>query len=153
MADTTKEVIFKINTNQAVESIGDLRENVKKYKELLEQLPIGTKQYREALQGLQESQAALKNAMHATNVEEETQDEQMKKLARQANGLGTSYNALVKQMADLTQQFRATEDAERRADLGNKILAINQQLKEMDAMRGNFQSNVGDYMNQAAVDM
>ena len=69
MADTTKEVIFKINTNQAVESIGDLRENVKKYKELLEQLPIGTKQYREALQGLQESQAALKNAMHATNVE------------------------------------------------------------------------------------
>ena len=153
MADTTKEVIFKINTNQAVESIGDLRENVKKYKELLEQLPIGTKQYSEALQGLQESQAALKNAMHATNVEEETQDEQMKKLARQANGLGTSYNALVKQMADLTQQFRATEDAERRADLGNKILAINQQLKEMDAMRGNFQRNVGDYMNQAAVDM
>ena len=31
MADTTKEVIFKVNTNQAVESIGDLRENVKQY--------------------------------------------------------------------------------------------------------------------------
>ena len=150
MADTTKEVIFKVNTNQAVESIGDLRENVKQYKKQLEEMTIGTEEYTKTLGLLQESQAAIKNAMHASALEGETLDDKMGQLARQAKGLGTSYNALVKQMADLKEEFRSTEDAARRADLGAQIKSINDQLKEMDAMKGDFGRNVGDYFNQTS---
>ena len=49
MAETTQEVIFKVNTQQAVESIGDLRENVKEYKKQLEDMTIGTEESFEKL--------------------------------------------------------------------------------------------------------
>lgn len=151
MAETTTEIIFKVGTDQAVKSIADLRQNITKYKEQLNEAEIGTEAYDKTLKELQVNQAALKNAMHATTIEGESQEDAMKRLTKDAQGLGTSYNSLVKQMADLTQQFRATEDAAKRADLGAQIKGINDQLKEMDAMRGNFQRNVGDYFNQITV--
>lgn len=148
MAEQNTEIIFKVGTEQAVKSIADLRYNITKYKEKLNEAEIGSKEYGETLKNLQESQAALKNAMHASSLEGETQEERMQQLSKQAKGLGTSYNALVKQMADLKEEFRSTEDAARRADLGAEINKINQQLKDMDAMKGDFQRNVGDYFNQ-----
>ena len=148
MAEQNPEIIFKVGTEQAVKSIADLRYNITKYKEKLNEAAIGTEEYTETLGLLQESQAALKNAMHASSLEGETQEERMQQLSKQAKGLGTSYNALVKQMADLKEEFRSTEDAARRADLGAEINKINQQLKDMDAMKGDFQRNVGDYFNQ-----
>ena len=148
MAETTTEIIFKVGTDQAVKSIADLRQNITKYKEQLNEAEIGSKEYDKTLKELQVNQAALKNAMHATTIEGESQEDAMKRLTKDAQGLGTSYNSLVKQMADLTQQFRATEDAAKRAELADQIKAINTQLKDMDAMRGNFQRNVGDYFNQ-----
>ena len=148
MAEQNTEIIFKVGTDQAVKNIADLKENVKQYKKQLDELTIGTEEYTETLGLLQESQAALKNAMHASSLEGETQEERMQQLSKQAKGLGTSYNALVKQMADLKEEFRSTEDAARRADLGAEINKINQQLKDMDAMKGDFQRNVGDYFNQ-----
>lgn len=148
MAEQNTEIIFKVGTEQAVKSIADLRYNITKYKEKLNEAEIGSKEYAETLKNLQESQAALKNAMHASSLEGETQEERMQQLSKQAKGLGTSYNALVKQMADLKEEFRSTEDAARRADLGAEINKINQQLKDMDAMKGDFQRNVGDYFNQ-----
>lgn len=151
MAETTTEIIFKVGTDQAVKSIADLRQNITKYKEKLNEAEIGTEAYDKTLKELQVNQAALKNAMHATTIEGESQEDAMKRLTKDAKGLGTSYNSLVKQMADLTQQFRATEDAATRADLGAKIKGINDQLKEFDAMRGNFGRQVGDYFNQITV--
>lgn len=153
MAEQNTEIIFKVGTEQAVKNIADLRYNITKYKEKLNEAAIGTAEYDETLKNLQESQTALKNAMHATSIEGETQEDALKRLTKDARGAGTSYNSLVKQMADLTQQFRATEDAAKRVDLGKQILGINQQLKALDALRGNFQRNVGDYLSQAAVDM
>lgn len=153
MAEQNTEIIFKVGTEQAVKNIADLKKNVTEYKKELDKLPIGSEEYGKTLERLQESQAALKNAMHATTIEGETQEDALKRLTKDARGAGTSYNSLVKQMADLTQQFRATEDAAKRVDLGKQILDINQQLKALDALRGNFQRNVGDYLSQAAVDM
>lgn len=140
--------ILKIDSTQAVTSLKDLRDNVKGYKEQLETLEIGTDKYNETLRKLQESQTALKNAMHATTQEGDDQVISMTDIARAAKGTGESYNALVRQMALLDQQFRATEDAAKRADLGAQIKAINDQLKQMDEARGKFGRNVGDYFNQ-----
>ena len=141
--------LLRVDTGEAVRNLADLRANIKAYKEELETLDVGTQEYADTLTALQANQAALKNAMHATTAEGEGQADAFAATAKAALGLGTSYNALVKQMADLDQQFRSTEDAAKRAQLGEQIKAINDQLKEMDAARGKFGRNVGDYFNQA----
>ena len=48
-------------------------------------------------------------------------------------------------MAALKEEFRATGDAARREELGKEIKSINDQLKNLDALQGNFQRNVGNY--------
>lgn len=141
--------IFRADTGAAVKSIADLRESIKALKENLETADIGSKKYADTLSQLQIQQAALKNAMHATTQAGDDQSDTFAATARAAKGLGTSYNALVKQMADLDQQFRATEDAAERTRLGEQIKAINEQLKIYDADRGKFGRQVGDYFNQA----
>ena len=126
-------------------SIKDLKSNISELKKALDTLPIGTKKYADALVSLQTNQAALKNAMHDTTDESNKEADSFAKTARAAQGLGTSYNALVRKMADLDQQFRATENAAERETLGKQIKAINNQLKEFDEDRGKFGRNVGNY--------
>lgn len=138
----------KIVTVDAVQSLADLKEAIKKAKEGLDGMDIGSKNYQKQLAELIKMQALLRNAMNATTLEEEDQAKALDDMKKAADGTGESYNALVKKMADLTRAFRATGDAAKRVELGDQIREINDQLKQMDAMRGNFQRNVGDYFNQ-----
>ena len=137
--------IFRVDTGEAVKSIADLKANIKLLKEELSGLEIGSKEYADTLVALQTNQSALKNAMHDTTYETDDQADKFAATAKAAQGLGTSYNALVKRMADLDQQFRATEDATQRANLGAQIKAINAQLKQFDEDRGKYGRNVGNY--------
>lgn len=142
-------IIFRADTGEAVRTVGDLRDNIKAYKAALDQVEIGTKEYDDTLKALQINQAALKDAMHATTSEENQQAASMESIAKAAMGAGNSYNALVKRMAELDQEFRRTEDTAKRQTIGAQIKEINQRLKDMDAERGKFQRNVGDYFGQA----
>jgi archaellum component FlaC len=128
--------ILKIETE--VKSVNDLRENIKGLKDRLAQLEIGTKEYKDTLAELSVNQNALKDAMYAT-------DASMEDVAKSAQGLTTSYNSLVHKMAELKREFRSTNDEARRLELGKQINEINTQLKDMDALQGNFQRNVGNY--------
>lgn len=141
--------ILRVGTEEAVRNINDLRNNIKALKEGFEDaqgnmhkglndLEIGTQEYKDTLEELKVNQNALKDAMYATTAS-------MEDVAKAATGTGDSYNSLVHKMAELKEEFRATGDAVRRAELGKQINSINQQLKEMDAMQGNFQRNVGNY--------
>lgn len=129
-------------------SIKDLKTNISALKKEMEGLTIGSDKYAEALTELQKNQTALKNAMHATTVDGKEEGKTLENLTRASKGLGDSYNALVKRMADLTQEFRATEDAARRNELAKQIKNINEELKQLDAVRGIYGRNVGDYFNQ-----
>lgn len=132
--------ILKIGTEEAVKNVNDLRNNIKILKENLGDLEIGTEEYKDTLEELKVNQNALKDAMYATS-------SSMEDVAKAATGASDSYNSLVHRMAALKEEFRSTEDAARRADLGGQIKAINDQLKDMDALQGNFQRNVGNYAN------
>lgn len=143
--------IFKVGTEEAVRNIADLKANIKALKEGFEDasgtmhkglndLEIGTEEYKDTLEELKVNQNALKDAMYATT-------SSMEDVAKAATGASDSYNSLVHRMAALKEEFRSTEDAARRADLGGQIKAINDQLKDMDALQGNFQRNVGNYAN------
>lgn len=138
-------IIISVETGEAVRNVGDLRTNIAAYKETLNGLDIGSKEYADTLNALQINQAALKDAMHATTSEGDAQGRTMEQIAKDAMGLGTSYNSLVRQMAQLDQQFRAEEDAVKRAALGAEIKNINAQLKELDEARGKYGRNVGNY--------
>lgn len=143
--------ILRVGTDEAVRNIADLRNNIKALKEGFQdaqgemhkginELEIGTQEYQDALEELKINQNALKDAMYATS-------SSMEDVAKAATGASESYNSLVHRMAALKEEFRATGDAARREDLGKQIKAINDQLKDMDALQGNFQRNVGNYAN------
>ena len=143
MAEIETLTIFKVDTGAAVANIGDLKNNIKLLKEQLNDLTIGEKEYKDALKQLEINQTALKDAMHATTAS-------MNDVTRAAKGEGESYNALVRQMAKYKEELRAidtsTEEGARKfKELAADINRVNLRLKDMDAMQGNYQRNVGDY--------
>lgn len=138
--------ILKVGTDEAVQSVADLRDNVKQLKEALKEAEKqsgseeGWKEYQETLEALKINQAALKDAMYATQGTFED-------LTASATGASTSYNSLVNKMAELKRQFRATTDEVERAKLGTRINLLNSELKRLDELQGNFQRNVGNYQS------
>ena len=142
MAEETIQII-RVDTGEAVKSVNDLRENVKILKERLGDLEIGTTEYQDTLEELKVNQAAVKDAMYATTAS-------MDELAKSATGTSNSYNALVHRMAALKEELRATDVSteqgkQRFKELAAQINEVNDTLKDMDALQGNFQRNVGNY--------
>ena len=142
MAEETIQII-RIETGEAVRSVNDLRENVKILKERLGDLEIGTTEYQDTLDELKVNQAAVKDAMYATTAS-------MDDLTKSATGASNSYNSLVHRMASLKEELRATDVSteqgkERFKELAAQINEVNGTLKDMDALQGNFQRNVGNY--------
>lgn len=133
-----EQVEVKIITASAVQNLADLRKAISDAKDNLEGMDIAGDKYKVQLEEISKMQSLLKNALYATTGD-------FTDLKKASEGVGTSYNALVKHMADLKREFRATEDAARRMELASQIKEINDQLKEMDASQGNFQRNVGNY--------
>lgn len=142
MAEETIQII-RIETGEAVRSVNDLRENVKILKERLGDLEIGTTEYQDTLEELKVNQAAVKDAMYATTAS-------MDDLTKSATGTSNSYNSLVHRMASLKEELRATDVSteqgkQRFKELAAQINEVNDTLKDMDALQGNFQRNVGNY--------
>ena len=136
--------ILNVKTGEAVQSVADLRENVKFLKDELKKAEEqsgtqeGWKKYQDTLEQLKQNQNALKDAMYATKGTFED-------VTKSALGQTKSYNSLVNKMAELKREFRSTSDEVRRGALGDQIRDINDELKKMDALQGNFQRNVGNY--------
>ena len=142
MAEETIQII-RIETGEAVKSVNDLRENVKILKDRLGDLEIGTTEYQDTLEELKVNQAAVKDAMYASTAS-------MDDLAKSATGTSNSYNSLVHRMASLKEELRATDVSteqgkQRFKELAAQINEVNDTLKDMDALQGNFQRNVGNY--------
>lgn len=135
--------ILKLRVDDAG-TVADLRNNIKLLKDELKKAEEtadtteGWEHYQQTLAILKDNQNALKDAAYATSGSFED-------VKKAAVGASESYNGLVNKMAELKREFRATTDAARRADLGGEIKAVNDELKKMDAMQGNFQRNVGNY--------
>ena len=129
----------KIITVDAVQNLNDLKKAISENKKALQEQELGSEKYQRILTEITKEQNLLRAAMHGT-----TADSKQLKDAIDENG--KSYNALVNRMADLKRQFRATSDEAQRANLGAEIRDINNELKRLDALKGDFQRNVGDYL-------
>ena len=135
--------ILKVKTEGEVKTIGELRDNIKALKGELSDLEIGSEAYDKTLQELSVNQLALKEAMNATNAS-------MADAYTEVTGVTESYNSLRLQMSDLQKQLKNTdisteEGKQKFAGLAAEINGINDKLKAMDAMQGNYQRNVGNY--------
>lgn len=140
MAQETQQIVLSVATGNSDVTLRQLRDNIKSAKDALQDLTVGDAKYNEQLAELTKSQRALKDAMSVGTASMEEQD-------KAAEGLGKSYNVLVDDMAKLKKEFRATSDAAKQMELAGKINDINNELKRLDAMQGNFQRNVGNYTN------
>lgn len=139
----------------------ETEEGGKKVKKSFEGLTIGTEEYQKAVTMLQENQAALRNAMYGTaasledvkkaaqgtSAEYREVDKLTGKTTELTNAETLSYNELVRTLAKMKEEWRSTADEQERADLGKKINAVNNRLKEMDASVGVYGRNVGMYAN------
>lgn len=158
-----KVTILSVRTGDSVKNVQDLKNNIKALKDGwtdmegtvhkgLNELTIGSDEYKATLSELQVNQNALRDAMHGTaaSFEQVTQAATMSNVVFDDNNKlvaqeSISYNELVHTLADLKQAWRATTDETERAQLGEKINNVNNRLKEMDAGVGVFGRNVGNY--------
>lgn len=148
-----KEVIISVKTGEAVQNVAQLRENIKQYKSDLEGLDLSSQEYQDTLLLLKQNQDALRQSMYLTSesLDAITQAAEANNIAfddnnKLVNANNVSYNALVNTMGQMKQAWRSTTDAAERAKLGERINAINDQLKGMDASVGKFGRNVGNYI-------
>ncbi len=135
--------ILRIDGDPASLTVQQLRDNIKKLKDELSGITIGTEQYQKTLTSLVANQNALRGAMNGTSAS-------LDEVTQAAAGTANSYNGLVARMAELNREFRSMDTASdegkaRMRELGAEINAVNEQLKAMDALRGNYQRNVGNY--------
>lgn len=128
-----KKILLTVDTGESQKTVKSLKKEISDLKDVILNLEKGSNEYNEAVEQLTISQRELNEVQALTK--------------KTAVALDGSYDALVHQMGLLKKEWRATADEGRRAELGQEISKINQQLKDMDADLGNFQRNVGNYVS------
>lgn len=128
-----KTTVLTVDTGRAINSVKEYKAYLDELRGTLLGLTEDSEEYNAVAKQLRDAQDKLNRVMKVG-----------KGYADAAEG---SYNHLVETMKNLKTQWRATADEAERAELGQKILSINDQLKEMDASIGNYQRNVGNYQN------
>ena len=150
MAENIKTPIISISTGEAVKNVADLKNNIKELKRQLDSVETSTADYSNIVKQLSQNQAALRNVMNGVN-------SSFSESIDAARGLGTSYNSLVQQLKQATQEWRAIpkylSDADEAAgkvnqswtDAAQKVYNLRTELKSMDADTNSFVRNVGNY--------
>ena len=145
MAETTIETvtILKVDTGEAVQNVGDLKNNIKLLREQLADTNRTFEENQKDIQELTKNQQALKTAMYGST-------QSFEEITKAAVSTGESYNNLVKKMAALkaaarTIDISTAEGKKKFEEQAKAISEVNDQLKKMDALQGNFTRNVGNY--------
>lgn len=120
--------------------LGNTATSLKEYKNHIDDL-------RGSLLQLDETSEEYKTISQEIKNEQDKLNEVMKAGKYDVDQAEGSYNQLAKTMAELKKQWKATADEAERKELGQRILEINNQLKELDQSTGDFHRSVGDYAN------
>lgn len=136
--DTQTEIkkVITVDLGNTATSLKDYKKHIDDLRGSLLQLDESSEEYAKVAKEIETEQNKLNDVMQVG-----------KKNTDAAEG---SYNHLTKTMSELKKQWKATTDETERAEIGKKILEINNELKKLDATTGNYQRNVGDYANQMA---
>lgn len=133
LEQTEIKKVITVDFGNTTTSLKEYKKHIDELRGSLLQLDSSSEEYAKIAQEIASEQDKLNEVMKVGKTTTEA-----------AEG---SYNQLVKTMAELKKQWRATADEAERNDLGGQILEINNKLKDLDASTGNYQRNVGDYAN------
>ena len=136
--DTRNEIKKTITVD-----LGNTATSLKEYKKHIDDL-------RGSLLRLDESSEEYAKVAKEIETEQNKLNDVMQVGKKNTDAAEGSYNHLTKTMSELKKQWKATTDETERAEIGKKILEINNELKKLDATTGNYQRNVGDYASQMA---
>lgn len=118
-------------------------------------LQVSLKEYKKSIDDLRASLLSLDSTSeeYKTTVDEirdrqQKLNEVMSVGKKDVDAVAGSYNALQQQMAALKKEWKSMEiGTEEWKAMAAQINSLNDQLKDADALTGNFQRNVGDYAN------
>lgn len=144
---TEKVIPYSIDVTDSIRNIGQLKAVISDLKKQLNDVNKTEEENQRTLQQLTIAQNSLNEVMRGTDKSMEQVIDDNKALVHGIDNLDNSYNSLVKQMAVLQKQWRATNDEAERAKLGTQINDLNNQLKTLDASIGNYKRNVGNYQS------
>ena len=125
--------VITVDLGNTATSLKDYKKHIDDLRSSLLQLDETSEEYKTISQEIKNEQDKLNEVMKAGKYDVDQAEE--------------SYNQLAKTMSDLKKEWKATGDEARRAELGQQILDINNQLKELDQSTGDFHRSVGDYAN------
>lgn len=136
MAKTDRIVLEVDMQTTGAKTVKELRAELQAMSRELNGMEAGTDGYRKALDRLIDGQTELQTAIRAQRGELDA-----------AEG---SYNELSIQLRALTNVYKTVTDDMTRSQLSQRIADINTQLKDMDATRGVYGRNVGNYTESFA---
>lgn len=123
-------------------------------KEIINVETATIKDVREAIAGLREDVSRLKMEGKDYRIEAEKINVLQKHLSEVMNSskkytadAAESFNAMTARLRQLKDQWKATGDEARRAQLGKEINALKERINDANESIGNFQHNVGNYTN------
>lgn len=128
--------IINIKTNEAINSVKELKQYINELKDDLVKTDKSSEEYRKTLEEIANAQTKL------TEVQNDS-----KNAMNYAEG---SYKALNQELVKLRNEYRNLSEEQRNStSIGgamlNRIQELDSQLKAIDADMGNFQRNVGHY--------
>lgn len=123
-------------------------------KEIINVETATIKDVREAIAGLREEVSRLKlegkdyrTEAEKINVLQKHMSEVMNSSKKYTADAAESFNAMTARLRQLKDQWKATGDEARRAQLGKEINALKERINDANESIGNFQHNVGNYTN------
>ena len=134
-----------VDTHDAVQNINDLKNNIRELTKIVNAANVGEEEYNAAVKELTANQNALKAVTYGTS-------QSFAEVQKSVLTTTKSYNTLVKQLASYKAEMRnvdiSTEEGKQEfAALAAKINDVNDELKALDALQGNYQRNVGNYVS------
>lgn len=153
MAEEVKK-IMTIETGRSFSNIRELRGEISQLNRVVEtgtklvadesgqlvEVAVSAEEYDQAVRQLAEDKRTLNDV---TNLNRNAWNKEADAVDRSAK----SYQQLQAEMRRLRVAWRNTADADDRKKIAVEINDINDRLKAMDAETGNYQRNVGDYLN------
>lgn len=143
MAELDTQRVLQIDAQQAETTLASLRTALKEARAELNTLTVGSDDYKAKLKEVEAAQNGLTNATRVGTAE-------LRSAETVLADNNASYNELSRTMSQLKQEWKSMTNEVERDKLGEKINAINDRLKDMDASVGVFGRNVGNYAKGVA---
>ena len=131
MAEKTDVEIIRIDTQEAVTNLSELKEYIKDLKAAMNEAKIGSDEFKKAQNELDKVVVQQKQIMNGA--------------ANEFKAAEGSFNDLNNQLRALKEAWKATGDEMKRNELGKQINDVKAKINEMNHSIGNFQDQVGNY--------